>query len=351
MNNRKVYQQSVKKFSFVFAPPNNSITSLIDDNRGIVLSVELILTAIVALVGLIVTFSAVRDSFTSEVSDVAGAVQDINQSYSYNGIVGHSATNTGSAFVDATDHCDDVDDIAGQADNCITFDVPPTDELLGEVNDAGLVTQFLFDTNGSDTSPNGNSNNGILQGGASIVNGQLVLDGINDRVRIPNSPDINLGTHTERTIALQFTANEVISRQILFEEGGTVRGLNIYIDNGMLFVGGWNIPETGWAPTFISTPIVAGQEISVALVLDGTNTVQPGALTGYVNGAQFGSAVGSQINGHSGGIGLGGINGRTNFHDGASTGGNGFNFGGTIDNFSLYNRALDAGEVGILANQ
>ena len=174
---------------------------------------------------------------------------------------------------------------------------------------------------------------------------------MNDRVRIPNTSDINQGTHSERTVALQFTANEVTSRQVLYEEGGTVRGLNIYIDNGMLYIGGWNIPETGWDPTFMSIPIVAGQEYSVAFVLDGTNMVQPGALTGYLNGTAFNSVAGSQINNHPGGIGLGGINNHTIFHDGASNSNNGFNFGGTIDNFAIYNRPLDATEINTLANQ
>ena len=130
------------KNSFVLAPPNNTLTRLVNDNQGIVLSVELVLTAVVALVGLIVTFAAIRDSLTSEISDVAGSVQDMNQSYSYNGVVGSSSTNPGSSFDDELDIVDDPDDIAGQVDNCITFDEPPVDELLPIVSDDDQVALF-----------------------------------------------------------------------------------------------------------------------------------------------------------------------------------------------------------------
>ena len=33
-------------------------------------------------------------------------------------------------FLDETDHCDDADDIAGVADNCITFDGVALDESV-----------------------------------------------------------------------------------------------------------------------------------------------------------------------------------------------------------------------------
>ena len=100
-----------------------------NDEAGFVMSVELILVATIAVIGLLAGLTAVRDGVVSELSDVAGAVQDLNQSYSYNGVVGHSSTNVGSNFVDATDFCDDANDIAGQADNCITFDGAPADEI------------------------------------------------------------------------------------------------------------------------------------------------------------------------------------------------------------------------------
>jgi len=92
------------------------------DQGGFIVSTELILLTTTVIIGLVVGTASVRDSITSEISDVAGSVQDFNQCYSFNGVLGHSGSTHGSDFVDATDHCDDPDDTAGAADNCITFD-------------------------------------------------------------------------------------------------------------------------------------------------------------------------------------------------------------------------------------
>lgn len=99
-----------------------------NDDKGFVVSIELILIATIAVIGLIAGMTAVRDAVVSELSDVSGAVQDVNQSYAINGVVGHSAATSGMDYQDQTDHCDDVDDIAGQADNCIVFNADVAQE-------------------------------------------------------------------------------------------------------------------------------------------------------------------------------------------------------------------------------
>jgi len=101
-----------------------------NDDKGFVVSIELVLIATIAVIGLITGLTAVRDAVVSELSDVAGAVQDINQSYTINGVIGHSAVTAGMNFLDETDHCDDADDVAGVADNCITFDGVALDESV-----------------------------------------------------------------------------------------------------------------------------------------------------------------------------------------------------------------------------
>jgi len=98
-----------------------------DDERGFIVSIELILIATIAILGLIVGLTAVRDAVVSELSDVAGAIQDLNQCYSFFGVVGHSGSTCGSDYVDM-----DAEDVAAAADNCITFDGEPADEGGGE---------------------------------------------------------------------------------------------------------------------------------------------------------------------------------------------------------------------------
>lgn len=108
------------------------LNSLWRDEAGFIVSIELILIATIAVVGLIVGLTAVRDAVVSELSDVAGAIQDLNQCYSFNGVIGHSGETCGSSYTDATDWCDDAEDAPGEADNCITFEKAlPTDESAG----------------------------------------------------------------------------------------------------------------------------------------------------------------------------------------------------------------------------
>ena len=106
----------------------NISQKLWNDNAGFVVSIELILIATIAVIGLIAGMTAVRDGVVSELSDVAGSVQDLNQSYTFNGVTGHSASTAGSSFTDSTDFCDDANDAPDQADNCITFDGVPAGE-------------------------------------------------------------------------------------------------------------------------------------------------------------------------------------------------------------------------------
>ncbi len=107
----------------------NSIAQrLWNDDAGFIVSIELILLSTIAIIGLIAGMASVRDAVVSELSDVAGAVQDLNQSYAFFGVVGHASSTAGSDFVDALDWCDDADDVSGAADNCITFDGAAADE-------------------------------------------------------------------------------------------------------------------------------------------------------------------------------------------------------------------------------
>lgn len=102
--------------------------SIWHDDAGFIISIELILIATIMVIGLIAGFTAVRDAVVCELSDVGGAIQDLNQGYTYNGVTGHSGSTVGSDYLDARDHCDDNEDAVIRADNCIVFTGRPTDE-------------------------------------------------------------------------------------------------------------------------------------------------------------------------------------------------------------------------------
>lgn len=95
--------------------------NLLRDESGFIVSIELILIATIMVIGLIVGMSAVRDAVISELSDVAGAVQDLHQGYTIYGVRGHSASTAGMDFVDYRDFCDSAEDGNTIIDNCITI--------------------------------------------------------------------------------------------------------------------------------------------------------------------------------------------------------------------------------------
>ena len=106
----------------------STLIALYKDDAGFIVSIELILISTIAVIGLITGFTAIRDAVISELSDVAGSIQDLNQSYTYNGVRGHSGTTNGSSWTDRRDWCDTAEDSANSIDNCITF-FGPTNEL------------------------------------------------------------------------------------------------------------------------------------------------------------------------------------------------------------------------------
>ena len=58
-----------------------TMMKLWNDEAGFVVSVELVLISTITVIGLMTGLTAVRDGVVSELSDTAGAVQDMNQSY------------------------------------------------------------------------------------------------------------------------------------------------------------------------------------------------------------------------------------------------------------------------------
>ena len=97
------------------------------DCYGGIITTELVLLATVGAIGLATSLVTVRDAAISEISDVAGSVQDFNQQYLVFGSTGHSGQTAGSDYTDELDHCDDNEDVADAIDNCVIF-TPPEDE-------------------------------------------------------------------------------------------------------------------------------------------------------------------------------------------------------------------------------
>lgn len=79
------------------------------EEHGAIVSAEIMLVATILVIGVIVGLSALRDSVVTELADVAQAIANVSQSYSYSGVSGHHAFSGGGSFNDKTDFCDTPD--------------------------------------------------------------------------------------------------------------------------------------------------------------------------------------------------------------------------------------------------
>lgn len=79
------------------------------DEAGFVVSSELVLIVTIAVFGLIAGLQTVRDQVLQELADTAGAISNVNQTYSFSGVTGHASSTAGSIFIDQLDQCDEND--------------------------------------------------------------------------------------------------------------------------------------------------------------------------------------------------------------------------------------------------
>jgi hypothetical protein len=104
------------------------LRKLWNDEAGAVISAEIVLVATILVIGMIVGLKSVRDAVVTELADVAQAIANISQSYSYSGVNGHAAATAGSFFQDALDFCDTGSDEDSQASNtgskCVNVSQP-----------------------------------------------------------------------------------------------------------------------------------------------------------------------------------------------------------------------------------
>ncbi|MEM9090862.1 MAG: choice-of-anchor Q domain-containing protein [Cyanobacteria bacterium P01_F01_bin.53] len=180
--------------------------------------------------------------------------------------------------------------------------------------------------------------------------GAVNFDGKRDIIEVASTGAIDRGTQGKKTISLSFRADKLQAnggKQVLYEEGGKWRGLNIYLEGNTLHAGGWNKPkrESGWEGTWLKKEgITAGKWYEIDVVLDGGSQVTQDAFTGYLDGKEFDSGQGSQLWSHGDGIGIGNVNNLTRFHDGLVTKGP-LGFDGSIANVEVFNVAPQGNDL------
>lgn len=217
--------------------------------------------------------------------------------------------------------------------------------VVGWMADEG-TGRTLFDL--SNNNLDGSLLGGVNWGETAMADGKryyaLDFDGSTGRVLIPDSSLINAGTTLPRlTLSAWFRLDSFKSGapQVIWEQGGEFRGLNLYVRAGRLYAGGWNRDsgQSNWLGTFLRGPEVSlGEWYHVAVVLDGGSTLSANAFKLYVNGLLAASGEGSQLWSHSDDIGLGTVAGSTRLDDGSVVREN--YFSGMIDQVLIYHQAL-----------
>jgi hypothetical protein len=146
------------------------------------------------------------------------------------------------------------------------------------------------------------------------------------------------------------TSSDITTRQVLYEQGGGVRGINIYIRDGQLHISAWNRAESAplgdWNSSgdvnSVSTSIATNQSYIVTFQMDGDdnsdgNGIANGTVTLYLNGNSIGSLTGiGVLYEHIGLIGLGYSQNDTFFDNGVFSG-TGEYFTGEIAEFIYCN--------------
>ena len=97
-----------------------------NDEMGFVISMELMIVATVLVLGMIVGLATIREQLVQELADVAGAISEFNQSFSFSAITGHNSSTAGSDFLDDVDVCDLAGDqvAPGAPPACVDVAVP-----------------------------------------------------------------------------------------------------------------------------------------------------------------------------------------------------------------------------------
>jgi hypothetical protein len=79
-----------------------------NEQDGAILSAEIVLVASILVLGTIVGLASLRDAIVTELADVAQAIANIDQSFSFSSVTGHHTFTAGSVFNDTLDFCDGI---------------------------------------------------------------------------------------------------------------------------------------------------------------------------------------------------------------------------------------------------
>lgn len=101
-----------------------------NDQAGFVISTELMIVATLLVLGMIAGLVSIRSQIVQELGDVAAAISEFDQTFSFAAITGHTSSMAGADFDDALDFCENAitDDPVGAEPICMELESPATEE-------------------------------------------------------------------------------------------------------------------------------------------------------------------------------------------------------------------------------
>jgi len=88
------------------------IKNFLNDENGVIVSAEIVLVATILVLGMVVGLAELQSAIVGELSDVATAFGNVDQSYSTSGYVSYKASGGiksrtyGASYYDVPDECD-----------------------------------------------------------------------------------------------------------------------------------------------------------------------------------------------------------------------------------------------------
>lgn len=136
------------------------------------------------------------------------------------------------------------------------------------------------------------------------------------------------GSCQRRTVEVWFKVDDKYiahRKQVVYHAGDDRSGLTIYVHDGLLFFGGYNLLDDAndcahWPGTWLSTDrIRSGKWHHAAIVLDGRSQVRPNTFRAYLDGKLVDVGAGAQLSVCSGPLALGTPAAGIRFHDTTTT--------------------------------
>jgi gliding motility-associated-like protein len=230
-----------------------------------------------------------------------------------------------------------------------------TDTIMIETGDTvfsniRLLAYYPFDGNANDISGNnldGTVNNAVLtKGRYGLDSTAYRFNGTNAYIELPNGADGDPfhDDFIEYTISLWFNADSTNKRQVLYKEGGSSNGANMYIYNDSIWAG-VHSQSNGFNGAWINAPVDTGWH-HVASVYSKTENY----FRLYLDGALKNEIPDNgEIRYHPVDAVIGALNSNSIFESGEINN-DSLYFSGIIDDLSIYRYALPATDIADIYN-